>query len=237
MPPVALQARPATGLIDTGLVILRRRYWDLFVAELIPAFPFLVLALFVSSKAYGYVRLGEALAAPVAIGIVSCLVSQEFTGNTVALGDAIRRGVRRAPGLIGVWLLSGLSVALGLIGLIVGGFVAAALMYTAVPVYALEDVRANDAIDRSIALARGNVMHVLGVLLGALLGYWIVYYPAAFAITWGWRAASHHGYIPVRVETLVLTFAYLAILPLPHVFPAVVYYDLRVRREGMDIET
>lgn len=42
--------------------------------------------------------------------------------------------------------------------------------------------------------------------------------------------------VPVRVETLLLMLANLAILPFLHVLPAVVYYDLRVRRDGMDIE-
>lgn len=105
MPPVALQARPATGLIRD-------------------------------------VRLAEIFVAPVATAIATWLVSQEFTGEQVSLGDAVRRAMRRFPGVIGVSLLAGLSVAPGLIALIVGGFVVAAWMYTAIPVYTLENVRA-----------------------------------------------------------------------------------------------
>ena len=236
MPPVALQARPATGLIDAGLVVLRRRYWDFFLAELIPASPWLVLALFVSTSSITYIRLAELFTVPVATGIAAWLVSQAFTGETVSLGDAVGRGLRRAPGLIGVSIIAGVSVVLGLIGLIVGGFVVAAWMYTAIPVYALEDVHASEAIDRSLALSRGNVMHVLGVLLGAAVAYLILEIISGLVLNWLWLTVTHHVYVPVRVLTLVAMITNLAILPLPHVFPAIVYYDLRVRREGMDIE-
>lgn len=236
MPPVALQARPATGLIDTGIIVLRRRYWELFLAELIPTAPVLLLAVFVSSAAIRYVQLATVVTVPVATGIVAWLVSQEFTGETVTLGTAVRRAMRRAPGLIGVRLVSGLIIALGLIGLIVGGFVAAAWMYSAMPVYTLENTSVSAAIDRSMALARGNVLHVLGVLLGSALGYLIVELLARWVIAWVWGAATHVVYIPVRVDTLVVMIVTLGILPFYHVFPTVVYYDLRVRREGMDIE-
>lgn len=237
MPPVALQARPATGLIDVGLVILRHRYWDFFLAELIPASPVLVVAAFVSPGAIRDVRIGSYLAAPIATGIASWLVSQEFTGQAISLGQAVRRAVWQAPGLIGVALVVALSTVLGLLGLVVGAFVVAAFMYTAIPVYVLEDVRASEAIDRAIALARGNVMRILGVLLGAALGFLIVEVIAGLVLLWGWRTVTSHLYVPVRVYTLVAMIINLAILPLPHVFHAVVYYDLRIRREGMDIET
>jgi len=71
MPPVALQARPATGLIDAGVVIRRRRYWDFFLAELIPASPLLLLAVFVSSAAIRDVRRAEIFVAPVATAIAT----------------------------------------------------------------------------------------------------------------------------------------------------------------------
>lgn len=236
MPPVALHARPATGLIDATIAILRRRYWDCFLAELIPIAPFLVVAVFVSRAHITYVTYGTGLAAPLAIAIDAWLVSQDFTGEPVSLGDAVRRTLPRSPGLIAVQVVVVLTCLLGLVGLIVGVFVMVAWMYTAIPAYALEDVGASGAIDRSLALARGNVRHILGVALAAWLGYEILRLTIVSLNTWLWGAATRHVYIPPRVDTLVVMIGNLAILPIVHIPHSVVYYDLRIRCEGIDLE-
>lgn len=236
MPPVALQARPATGLIDASIAILRRRYWDFFLAELVPASPFLLLTVFASSASIRYINAARLLALPVASGISAWLVSQEFTGRSISLGDAVRRTLPRSLGLIGISLVAGISVLLGVLGAVVGAFVVLAWMYCVVPVYALEDINASEVIERSMALARGNVLHVLGVCLAALFAFQIVDRSVALVIRWAWHDLTRHVYVPVRVETLLLIFLSLALLPLGHVPQSVVYFDLRVRREGMDIE-
>lgn len=186
MPPVALHARPATGLIDATIAILRRRYWDCFLAEIIPIAPFLVVAVFVSRAHITYVTYGTGLAAPLAIAIDAWLVSQDFTGEPVSLGDAVRRTLPRSPGLIAVQVVVVLTCLLGFVGLIVGVFV----------------------LRRTIVSLN----------------------------TWLWGAATRHVYIPPRVDTLVVMIGNLAILPIVHIPHAVVYYDLRIRCEGIDLE-
>ncbi|MGH7649506.1 MAG: hypothetical protein ACREND_15430 [Gemmatimonadaceae bacterium] len=110
-------------------------------------------------------------------------------------------------------------------------------MYAAIPAYLLEDVDVGSAIDRSMFLARGNMVHVLGVCVPVVLGLTTCNLAVSALIRLTWGAVTPHVHIPVRVETLSVMVAGLAIRPFAHVSQAVVYYDLRVRREGLDIES
>jgi hypothetical protein len=236
MSSVGLRARPATGLIDTVIVCLRRRYWDYFVAALIPALPLLVIAVFVSSPTLRWVEWGEVLTSGISAAMTACLVSQEFTGQPVALGEALSRSLRRAPGSVAVELLCYLYILCGLLAVIVGAFLCVAWTYAAIPAFALEEVGVFGALGRSRRLASGLVPHVLGVAIPAVLGANLLYYGAAFAIRAGWAALPDHHYVPARVATLLILLANLAARPIVYVAHAVVYFDLRIRRDGFDIE-
>ncbi len=236
MSSVGLRARPATGLIDTAVVLLRRRYWDYFLAALIPALPFLIVDVFVSYRTLGWVEDADRLVWPVAAAIAACMVSGEYTGRPVSLGDALARALRRYPALIVLSLFVAVCVACGLAFLIIGAFVVAAWLYAAAPAFLLEDLSPSGAIGRSFDLANGLAPHVLGVWVGAVLANIIVDWALAALIRWGWVALVAYVVLPVRVETMLLLPAALAARPLIVVPPAVVYFDLRIRRDGFDIE-
>lgn len=231
-----LRARPATGLIDTAVVVLRRRYWDYFLAALIPALPFLIVDVFVSYRTLGWVEDADRLTWLVAAAIAACMVSGEYTGSRVSLGDALARALRRYPGLIVLSLFVAVCVVCGLAFLIIGAFVVAAWLYAAAPAFILEDLSPSRAIGRSFDLANGLAPHVLGVWVGAVVANIIVNWASASLIRWGWIELAAYVSIPVRVETMLVLLAAVAARPLVLVPPAVVYFDLRIRRDGFDIE-
>lgn len=236
MSSVGLRARPATGLIDTAVVVLRRRYWDYFLAALIPALPFLIVDIFVSYRTLGWVEDADRLTWLVAAAIAACMVSGEYTGSRVSLGDALARALRRYPALIVLSLFVAVCVVCGLAFLIIGAFVVAAWLYAAAPAFILEDLSPSRAIGRSFDLANGLAPHVLGVSVGAVVANIIVNWASASLIRWGWIEVAAGVTIPVRVETMLVLLAAVAARPLVVVPPAVVYFDLRIRRDGFDIE-
>lgn len=86
------------------------------------------------------------------------------------------------------------------------------------------------------ALARA-LRRSLGVWVAAVSANVIVDWVAAALIRRGWIALLAYAAVPVRVETMMALLVAVTVRPLIAVPPAVVYFDLRIRREGFDIET
>lgn len=130
--------------------------------------------------------------------------------------------------------------------LVLGLLLLAALVYAvlmglryalAVPACVIEDIKARDAIRRSILLtkgARGRIF-VLGLLVVAIqMGLGMV-----TQIFFVFAAVKHHGDLPALVraaQQVVAFFTNSFIGPIYATGFTLFYYDQRVRKEGFDIE-
>lgn len=236
MSTIPLRPQSAVGIIDTTAALLRRRYWDCVLAALIPALPMLVLALLVPPQATRLVTLFIGLTQPISVGIIAVLVSESYTGQPVSIGGALARGGRRAFGLLGVGFVSGLYVSAGFIALIVPGFIVLAWLYTAGPVYVLEEISVPAAIRRARDLARGSVGRVLVVWLGMFIAYEVLAITAGGFVGAVWGLLQHTGSIPRPLPVIFTVIIVLAAQPIVDVPRAVLYYDLRIRREALDLD-
>ena len=151
--------------------------------------------------------------------------------RAVSAGDAIRGLGARSGSAIVVAIASGIMVVLGMILLLVPGFIAASWTMVAVPVVAIEGLTGFSAIKRSRELARGHLWHVLGTMFIA----WVIVFCIVFggAIALGMLLGLLH--IAGGFSELIGGLLLVPIFPLVGVASALLYYDLRVRRDGADV--
>jgi hypothetical protein len=175
---------------------------------------------------------------PVTLGVIVYATNQVIHGRTPSIVGALEGMLRR------YWALAGLSLLLGLV------FFSAILLITVpivimvlvrwglgVPALLAEDLRPRDALRRSWALVEGRWWRTLGIFVIVGLMTWIA--SALLGATGG----AIIGLVPglsddLRGALIVVTssIAGALVLPVAYIAITLMYYDLRVRREGFDLD-
>jgi hypothetical protein len=116
-----------------------------------------------------------------------------------------------------------------------------ALRYSlAVPASVVENLKARQALRRSVELSKGSLgrIFVLGLLI-AVIQIGLVLISQMFFVVAAFKAAEHHGILPLWVQVaqqLVGFFTNSFIGPMYATGLTLFYYDQRIRKEGFDIE-
>jgi hypothetical protein len=131
--------------------------------------------------------------------------------------------------LIVTGLLVVLAIIAGFILLIIPGIIFAVWLSLVAPVIAIEDERYTAAMGRSRELVSGSWWRVLGILFTVNLVVGIV--SGLIGVVVG----SGSGFRPSPAETIVNAGVQLVISPYIAVVTALLYFDLRSRKEGSDI--
>jgi hypothetical protein len=253
-PPTATTAfqpmRP-TAIIGTALR-LYRRHWRTLLAIMALAAPLAVS--FPSTRALpgpgsGYqvivhhrvVATGGswadtavvALAAVVAVAVFA-VVAGALTRAAVAAAAGEDLGIRRSYrfGTSRVWPLllvlatSWLLTTFGALLLIVPGVIVGVLLVVSVPALVAEGGRARQALSRSVELVGGQWWHTFGTVLLAwvLLGLAVALVDTAVG-------ALGHGWL---AETIAQALSITLVAPFAALVGALLYLDLRARRESRD---
>jgi hypothetical protein len=228
------QTRPrrAIELVDASFRFYRAHAPELIVlAALLLVPPILIRALMPAGIGIVIQFLSNLLLI-VCQAATAVLVAGAFESDrAVSAGDALRGLGARSGSAIVVAVASGIMVMLGLILLLVPGVIAAAWTSVAVPVVAIEGLTGSAAIKRSRELARGHIGHVLGTMFIA----WIIVFCIVFggAIALGMVMGMLH--ITGGFSELIGGLLLVPLFPLIGVASALLYHDLRVRRDGADV--
>ena len=167
-------------------------------------------------------------------------VSDLYLGRPTTIGGSLRRMRGHAANLFGVSLLSGLAAGAAAILLIIPGIYVACRLITCIPAAVLEDLGASASLSRSFELTKGSagrsfVIYLLYfvILLAAMA---LFMYPFAFA-AW-FYSVRDPGLAPLWLALTQIGNAIAAVLvtPILTIATAVFYYDLRVRKEGFDLQ-
>ena len=179
----------------------------------------------------------QSIALALAAAALAQLVWSWYEGKPISSGEAIKGTLRMVPALLVGWLLVHLSELAGLALFAVPLLFAVALGAVTVPVIAIERVGALAGVRRSWQLARTNLSGVIGIVLlvgvvdlvlsFSLSGLAIVSDQIidTFGLDGAWVVAG-----VVQVATTMVTGPFVAAAAL------LLYLDLRVRSEGLDIE-
>jgi hypothetical protein len=152
---------------------------------------------------------------------------QDMRGQRVNLGESMRVGLRRFLPVVGLAISTTLLGFLGLFVFVVPGLICFTMLFVATPACVVEGRGVFSSMGRSAALTRGHRWKIFGLMLVMYICDAIVDKPIDQALT------SLAGGVPAFVAHVIwngVWGAFYAILAV------VSYHDLRVAKEGVDIE-
>jgi hypothetical protein len=169
----------------------------------------------------------QAIIGAIVSGAVVRGVFEQLRGNRAGFGDSLRVAIRALGRILGATVAVTVSVMLFTMLLFVPGIVKACSYYAAIPAAVVEGTGPLESLSRSRKLAQGYRWHIFAILLVGGL----------FALLVGGGAAVLFRSLSGPVSTLLVTVVPNAIVgSLTAVFSGVAYYQLRVAKEGIDIE-
>ncbi len=234
-------------LLDQALETLAATFTPCFLVSVLLWFPLLYLRSALDRSASDEFALVFTLAAPGLVGVLALVficgvVGAHLVGRPLGFQQALFGALGRAPGMILVAMATNLAVAFGCCCFGVPGIALAWCLAVVAPVYALEGVSVPAALKRSVKLSAtpATFLRWLGC---AVFGF-LLLLPLRglqFFLESPELRTSLQEYLGVRGGSLDLVVAALGtpLFALASAFDAVLrtvyYFDLRVRREGLDL--
>ena len=217
------------GLVSQPGVILQLLVWFVLVI--------------VISLAVGLVQSAALVAA----------VAARYMGRDTTVGEALRSGLRASPRLLvmgliaslaiaGLWMALAIfmgvfsqwwSIALGLLAGFVGMTYIAASWMVSPPVAILEGAGPVTALRRSWYLSGGHRWRILGLILLLLILQGVLSSLLSFVLIAS--LVADRG-VQVALQQAVNLLASIAWAPIYWGTFAILYYDLRVRKEALDLQ-
>jgi len=180
-----------------------------------------------------FLILWASTAFPIASGAATYAISERYLGRDVAIGDALKQGLSRFWTLSVAQIIVSIRVMIGFILLIVPGILWMLSYSLVIPAISVEGQKSGASVRRSRDLVHGHrgkvfcVLFVINVLqaLFALGVNTIV----EFLVS----VDSGGGEIMYSALNHLLS---IFLTPLGIITTILLYYDLRIRKEGFDLE-
>ena len=252
-------------ILDIAIKIYRERFSHLVKAVAVVVGPVSLVSALVQTSAapsgVGFLSVPDPNAAPtvdtgelwalfasfVVAGLLSFIASQIATAASFKLvggaylGDApdwresLRFALSRFRSLTWLAMLTGFLLVLGFAACIVPGVYFWGMWAVAIPVLLLEDERGRKALKRSRQLVSGRWWPTVAAVIVATILAGIVQtvfsgLVAAMAFT------NTNDFLQVVVRTVATTASGALATPFTAAVSTAVYFDLRVRKEGFDLE-
>ena len=232
MTDFTLRKRTATEIVDAALTLYRRNFSQYLVVTAVAYAPALIGQLLIGPEPTSvWLLLGSmfivVIGSALMSGSIVTLGSSVYLGEGVDVAAAMRHTLRRIHLLIIAGLLLGILYFIGFMLLVVGFLYVGVTYFGVAAAIVLEDKSIFGAFGRSSFLTSTYKGHVLGTL--ALV--YILYLLISFTISFGSTLAGNHV-LMVLATSLWTIVAY----PVVGLTTMVLFYDLRIRREGFDIE-
>lgn len=164
-------------------------------------------------------------------------ISERYLGREVTVGEAYRFIWPKALSLIGAALLVGLIVGLGYLLCIVPGVIFALWYALTAPAIVIESRRATQGMARSKDLASGNLGRIFLVFLVVFLitiAFAFMFQAAATLLS---QAVFAESTVAATVaQHLFQMIPAILVMPISAAASVLLYYDLRIRKEGFDLE-
>jgi uncharacterized membrane protein len=151
---------------------------------------------------------------------------QSMRGRAVGIAEALRRGLSRFGAIVGLAILVGFGIWIGLILLIVPGIMFALRWSVALPACVVEGLGPLASMKRSAQLTKGHRWKLFGIFL-------LLWAASALAGLLIGLLLKPAGVVVTQVGQGVWNAAWTAFW---YVTLAMVYHDLRVTKEGVDID-
>ena len=246
-----LRSLTAGEILDTSFQLYRRCLGAIFLASIVSSAPAGAVDIYIGTLTLGvehealdmFSNLLGVFGLVAGWGATTWIVSETYLHRTGSVDDAFRHVGSRFGGLLAVDFLSGLAIMVGLVALIIPGIILWGGFMLAPQVLLIESsVGASRALDRSWKLSAGLRAKLIGC---AVMGYGGCALVTTIAILAGILGTELMGFDSETVFdggalgglVAIVGFALLqATLPFIPTVKTVVYYDARIRKEGLDLE-
>ena len=174
-------------------------------------------------------------------GATVTAVSELYLGRSITIADAFRSVRGEAGNLLGVILLNGLATGFAFILLIIPGIYMMCRLAVCIPAALIEKLSPRASLERSFELTRDNA----GRAFLIILLYFALSFAAAalFAMPFQFMmvlsaAKSHPETLRMWMALTAIgsTVAKILVTPVLTIASAILYYDLRVRKEAFDLQ-
>lgn len=232
MADTTLRARSATEIVDAALALYTRNFSQYIVVTAVAYSPALIASLLIGENPANLLMLLGSLTVAVIgsalmTGSVVSLGSRVYLGESVDVAAAMRQALRKVPALVVVAILLTAMYSVGLLLFVVGFVYVGVTYFGASAAVVLENKSIFGAFARSSWLTSGNKGHVLLTLF--------LVYAIYLLVSWGLSIAG--AIIGNHVLTvLVVSFYTIVAYPVVGLTVMILFYDLRIRREGFDLE-
>lgn len=231
--PVAGLRRPAaTEIVDAAFHLFRRAPVPYLLATAVVTTPWTILAMLIGPTDEAPIRaaimvLASSLMALIAGAASTVITADLYQGRPPDAMAALALVARRFPAVAGMAIVKGLFNMVGLVLFLVG------LLYTwprtvpMTPALIIEGIGPGASFQRASELTRDNKRWILKPMLLMLFVYILVSFSAGAV-----QFVTENHVVLAVVQALVA----LVMTPFYAIVETLIYYDLRVRREGLDLE-
>jgi hypothetical protein len=177
------------------------------------------------------------------VGVMLCQaaliksVSETYLGHEITVGQAYRFALPKALTLIAATICVGLVTGLGLILLIIPGVIFSLWFFLTAPAIVVENRSAGNGMSRSRALVAGNLGKVLSVgLLSILISVIISILFLLLGRMVRTMLPADSAMLRSFLDYFDATVSRILTMPIGATASILLYYDLRIRKEGFDLQ-
>jgi hypothetical protein len=236
-------------ILDTSFSLYRRHFGALATVSLVCTGLPLVLRLFLEAAGGFFANLPLALVYLIVLVVLNLvasaatvfIVSESYLGRPLTAREALRRATPYMGRILIASLLMALVIGLGFLLMVIPGIILGVGLAVAIPAVVLETGRsASGALSRSWELTRGSRWRIFGLGLTLFVLLYVPVVAISGLVAWLIPGGAAAGFGPSSTATIVALaiggVVQLFIYPLFYCVLTVTYYDLRVRKEGFDLE-
>ncbi len=249
-------------ILDRGLKLLLARLPTYYAIDLLVLAPVLLVQLAVplmkmgqpltADEAQMQLVVGNLVAAlltlvlqPIATAAILHIIAQEFIDQRAGMGDALRFALHRFGRLFLASLLAGLLIMLGSFLCFVPGLLFAVWYIFVGQVVIVEGLKGDSALRRSKELTSGYRWRVLGmfvlflfilIIFSVTIGLLERVLPTYEVVTTQFGPRVFPNFSNHAIQTVLGTLLNFLVQTYSAICFTLLYFDLRIRKEGFDLE-
>lgn len=241
---VPYRPRSASELVDATVQLMRGDYLQYVMLMGIAYVPWLFVLLLVGN--IGTMEGTPSLAAVASFlaamlwftlidGVMTVAASERYLGREVDVPAALRHAAGRVGPLLYASLIKWVGIIIGIVLLIAPGVYLLARFFAASQVVMLEGLGGSAALTRSSQLSEGLKGHILKALFLLIIIYFGLEIGWAMVLGAIFGGQPTEGVMMLGQQLLSVIFTVL-VYPFLSIGQTLLYYDVRIRREGYDLE-
>jgi len=180
-----------------------------------------------------FIVLWTTVAFPIATGAGTYAVSERYLGNAVTIGQALARALKRFWTLSVAQLSVATRVVFGVILLVIPGILWSLSYALVVPIVLVEGHKALPSLKRSWDLVNGYRKNVYAILVVVYVLQWLVGFGMGSLANTLFALESTTANV---MESALSNLLSIFMTPFGIIADILLYYDLRIRKEGFDLE-